>query len=230
MKRRSPSLAVGSWGHPRTTASAAFTLIELMAVVLVILVLAAVGMGVAGYVQRKVAIATTKSQIAQIETALEAYKSDWGYYPPTLEARLSKYSVVEAANGNTLYTALFLKGKKYLVGFPQTQIQVKTAWGTTNGLMQTNLCDVWGSPFVYYCFPRSVATNDPPAFGYYQYYIGKAYGGQVNLATFDLFSYGPDQVTYIPGAWFWGAPPSPPWLEANTNTASAVDDIVNWKL
>src|SRR5690348_8091921 len=69
--------------HRDTQRALAFTLIELMAVVLVVLILAAVGIGVAGYVQKKVAVSTTKSQIAAIEAALESYKADWGYYPRT---------------------------------------------------------------------------------------------------------------------------------------------------
>src|SRR5690242_16235607 len=54
----------------------AFTLIELMAVVLVICILSAIGFSVGGYVQRRMAVTTTKSQISTMEAALELYKSD----------------------------------------------------------------------------------------------------------------------------------------------------------
>ncbi|MCG3149178.1 MAG: hypothetical protein PCFJNLEI_02638 [Verrucomicrobiae bacterium] len=206
----------------------AFTLIELMAVVLIILVLVAIVFRVTGYVQRKAAIATTKAQMAAIEAALESYKSDFGYYPQTQSGRISKHAIVESANGNTLYKALFQQGKVYLHNFPEKQIRVKTAWGAT-GVVQTNLCDVWGTPFNYYCSPRSVATNNPPAFCLC-YNPGVAHGGQINLASFDLFSYGPDQTTYVPGSFYWGATGNNgSWLEVFTNVASVSDDITNWK-
>ena len=55
-----------------------FTLIELLGVVLIIIALFVIGFGVATYVQRRVAIATTRAQIAAIEVALESYRSDLG--------------------------------------------------------------------------------------------------------------------------------------------------------
>src|SRR5262245_24047138 len=79
-------------------ASSAFTLIELMAVVIVILLLALISFGVSGYVQRRMAISTVKTQIAALEAALEAYKSDWGYYPATCPCRISASFFCEATN------------------------------------------------------------------------------------------------------------------------------------
>lgn len=202
-----------------------FTLVELMTVVVVILTLSAICLSVAGFVQKKMALSTTRAQIAQIELALDTYKADYGYYPKSCTGRISKYGMAEGANGQLLYNALFLQGKKYLRGFPENQIRCRTS-GSTNSVVQTNLCDVWGSPFNYYCSPATVATNIPAEICACA--SGISYGGQVNRATYDLFSYGPDQTTYVRGAWYWAPINNPPWLITFTNAVSAVDDITNW--
>jgi len=213
----------------------AFTLIELMAVVLVILILAAIGMGVAGYVQKKVAIATTKSQIAAIEAALESYKSDWGYYPPTNPWRVSNLGGAELLNNQILYRALFVKGGKRYLTFPANQLQA-SYWGTgalggQRDTLATNVLDVYGRPFNYYCSPNTpfslssvILTNLP---------IGQrtnscSLGGQVNVASYDLFSYGPDKFTFVAtNATTW-----PAYFSGRSlwyTNSSAIDDVTNWQ-
>lgn len=59
----------------------AFTLIEVMAVMVIIAILAGIVLGAAGYVQKRGAITATQSQIATIESAIERYKADFGAYP-----------------------------------------------------------------------------------------------------------------------------------------------------
>ena len=60
---------------------AAFTLIELLTVIAIILVLAALLLNVAGHAQYKSALARATSEIQQISTGLENYKIDNGTYP-----------------------------------------------------------------------------------------------------------------------------------------------------
>ena len=60
-----------------------FTLLELMTVLAVIVVLTGLVVGVAGLVQNKSAKARAGAEIAMLNAAAEAYKSDNGTYPQT---------------------------------------------------------------------------------------------------------------------------------------------------
>jgi prepilin-type N-terminal cleavage/methylation domain-containing protein len=63
--------------------SAGFTLIELMTVLAIIVILTCMVLGIAGYAQRKSALARAQGEISMLSTAAEAYKSDVGAYPQT---------------------------------------------------------------------------------------------------------------------------------------------------
>ncbi|MEO6261797.1 MAG: hypothetical protein ABIP32_04710 [Chthoniobacterales bacterium] len=58
-----------------------FTLMELLVVVAIIMVLAAITLSVAGLVQNTAARARTKTELQMLEVALEKYKSEMGEYP-----------------------------------------------------------------------------------------------------------------------------------------------------
>ena len=75
--------------------SAGFTLVELLAVVVVILILAGITMGITTYVRKRVALSTAKSQIAAISIALDLYKADIGYYSRTGVIRISASTACE---------------------------------------------------------------------------------------------------------------------------------------
>ena len=60
----------------------AFTLIELLVVISIIAVLAALILPVAGQVKRQAILHNARAEMAQIETAIERYKSAYGFYPP----------------------------------------------------------------------------------------------------------------------------------------------------
>ena len=95
-----------SFGRRRRSRRGGFTLVELLAVVVVILILASIMVSITSYVQKSMAISTTKSQLATIQAALEMYKADWGFYPPTGPGRVSNSGVKESSNNATLYFAL----------------------------------------------------------------------------------------------------------------------------
>ena len=59
----------------------AFTLIELIAVMAIILILAGLILGIAGNAQYKSSLERAKSEIKGMEAAIEAYKIDTGSYP-----------------------------------------------------------------------------------------------------------------------------------------------------
>ena len=60
----------------------AFTLIELLVVMSIIGVLAALLLPVAGAVRKQATIRTAQAEMAQLETAIDRYKSAYGFYPP----------------------------------------------------------------------------------------------------------------------------------------------------
>jgi prepilin-type N-terminal cleavage/methylation domain-containing protein len=61
----------------------AFTLIELLVVITIIGVIAALLLPVMGAVKRNVVIHTAQAEMAQLETAIDRYKSAYGFYPPS---------------------------------------------------------------------------------------------------------------------------------------------------
>jgi len=244
-KNRGNSVSQSHEGCCCCFSARAFTLIELMAVVLVVLLLAAIAMGVVGYVQKRMAAQTTRAQIAALEVALETYKSDWGYYPRTTPYRVSALGDKERVNNAILYRALSGTcsncSKQYL-NFSPSQLRAVRVGGTdftvVGSIIQadssslTNIFDAWGTPFNYFNFSTNsytvTTTNNP----------GYTIGGQVNVATYDLWSYGADRYTHVPGVttytgWDHGPVdrnPSTSFLVTNIwmKRAAAADDIANF--
>ena len=235
-RREVASLLAVRRPHP---GQAGFTLVELLAVVVVILILAGLTIRVAGYAQTKMGISTTRAQISAIQAALEMYKADWGYYPPTTPARISANGVCESSNNAAMYYALspmnstaitnnagtnftylvVRQGRKTYLRFPDSQVRTNT-W-----TQLANIYDAWGKPIVYYNSPKT-------AFGFGwsgSANTGYMLGGQANPTTYDLFSFGPDGYTSISSAWpaIGGAAA---WTSATKwiTTSSANDDIANW--
>ena len=67
--------------HPPRRSSA-FTLIELLTVISIIGVLAALLFPVLKGVKRQQFIRNAQAEMAQLETAIERYKATYGFYPP----------------------------------------------------------------------------------------------------------------------------------------------------
>lgn len=59
----------------------AFTLIEILTVIAIIAILAALLLATAGFIQEKAGIARAQTEISALSSALEAYKIDIGTYP-----------------------------------------------------------------------------------------------------------------------------------------------------
>lgn len=247
-----------------------FTLIELMAVTVVIVVLIGLVLGLASTIQKRMNVGTTKAAIATIAMALDSYRSDWGYYPVTTAGRISANGYWEATNNWILWRALagvdshgVVNRKKYM-NFPSSMVHSNLGGrsldgGTTvaqywtnsavvfsplsSGL--TNIYDAFGMPLNYYNSPTTpFAMINNSITGTNYTCIGYTVGGQVNVSTYDLFSYGSDRMTYVPGAngagytitnniiypWVW---PSSYGSFSSTQRGwpspnAASDDITNW--
>jgi len=199
-----------------------------MAVVLVVLILVGVILGASGYIQRKVTISRTKAVMVAIESALDAYKANFGYYPRTAEARISSCGLTEATNNWYLYRAL-IEQNRYLT-LPAAFVRPNSMTHTNATDRLTNIFDPYDNPYNYYnspetpynCFGCTGGTAIPPT------NTGYTVGGQINSSSYDLFSYGPDGKTFVANA-IHGT--TSPWkigwgVAASTNNAR--DDITNW--
>src|SRR2546423_8243623 len=88
MKKRARSSFVIR--HSSFRAAGAFTLIELLIVMAIIIVLAGLILATANYVQKKGYRSRAEAEIAAISAALENYKADNGVYPSTPETNALK--------------------------------------------------------------------------------------------------------------------------------------------
>lgn len=89
-------------------ATAAFTIVEVIVVMAIILVLAGLILGTSGYVHNKAARSRAQAEIQALSAALESYKADNGIYPDdtTLDARLDTDSANYAPASLALYKAI----------------------------------------------------------------------------------------------------------------------------
>jgi len=157
-------------------ASAGFTLIELMAVITIIVILAGLVVGGLGYVNEKSATSKAKVQIALLSKALEEYKLDNGTYPPTGNlATPTTVSATTAGNSDVLFKALYWDSdndnqgaavgattgdtdqKIYLSDLdPATS---KQGWTTGTASATLKILDPWGNTYMY----RTAKSSDGTA-------------------------------------------------------------------
>jgi len=76
-----PAAGNRTFGGDTRATTAAFTLIELIVVITVIIILAGMVLSTVGYVQKKAARSRAETEIAAIAAACESYKADNGVYP-----------------------------------------------------------------------------------------------------------------------------------------------------
>jgi type II secretory pathway pseudopilin PulG len=87
---RTPSPARETRALPRSTDCIAFTIIEVIIVMAIILVLAGLILATSGYVQNKGRRSRAEAEIAAISAALENYKADNGIYPNGTDTNVLK--------------------------------------------------------------------------------------------------------------------------------------------
>ncbi|MEO5711868.1 MAG: type II secretion system protein GspG [Luteolibacter sp.] len=183
--------------------SAGFTLIELMAVITIIVILAGLVVGGLGYVTEKQASSKAKVQIALLSKALEEYKLDNGAYPATANTTTGTGLTAD------LYQALFYEGYDY-----NKQSTPPTTWTKkVNGvdfpkstkiyladLDPTSTKQGWVDPVTgTNPVPPASTTIKDPWGNEYRYRTGKSPSGSANSATmnpdFDLWSTGKNGLT-----------------------------------
>lgn len=190
---------------------AAFTLIELMAVITIIVILAGIVVGGMGYVNEKQAREKAKVQIALLSKALEEYKLDNGIYPPT-DNKTGTFTTKGTITSSILFDYLYWDSDRDGSGPPQDTDQKiyvpeldpannKQGWTTGTAGKGTTITDPWGNQYCY----RS-AIGKPNAQG-----VASPNNNTQN-PDFDLWSAGKDGKT-VP--------------DSNTD-ASNKDDIRNF--
>ncbi len=208
--------------NQRTRQMAGFTLVELLAVLLVILVLAGITLGVARYASRRAEVSQARALLTKLDLAIEAFRLDYGYYPTSTIYRVSPVDYhAEKENSANLYSQL--------VGGPQKYATFNTTEIVTQG-GTTFIVDPWGTPVNYYRPISNVAyqisnISSIPGRDYISstnFYVAGSdnftQGGMVRTISYDLFSYGPDKKTSAPGNTAWPAS----WTNI---TKVVIDDI-----
>ncbi len=158
---------------------AAFTLIELMAVITIIVILASLVVGGMSFVRDRQDKERAKVQMALLSKALEDYKLDNGAYPATTDKTGTFTGTAGTGTSSILFNALY-----YVPATANTKIYVpeldpassKQGWTTTPAGAASPILDPWGNQYCY-----RTATNP---------------SGTANTATsnpdFDLWSMGKD--------------------------------------
>ena len=133
--------------------TAAFTLIELLAVITVIGILAGLTLGAAGAVRRHGATSTAKAEVAALQAACDRYYADNSTYPI---GTASPTTVTAPAGATVLFTNLI--GSANLSTAPTTKryFEPKPAMVYTNGT-PNYFVDPWGYAYGY----NSDGTNAP---------------------------------------------------------------------
>ena len=211
-----------------------FTLVELLAVVMIIALMVGLVLGVAGYVQKRSARSQAESEIRTLELAIEQFKIDQGYYPTSSPVRISASGWAAVTNSALLYQQLVVgsnpTGKTYLQ--PSSKQIANTTVIHCWSANLKHFIDPYGQAYIYYCRPtmaRSVSNYIATCNGARDW--GEEYGGQTNCLTFDLFSMGPDGMTHVQGsqsasygaAWSWNG------VRSTETPSLALDDVTNWK-
>lgn len=160
---------------------AAFTLIELMAVIAIMVILAALVLGGLGFVRDKQASSQAKIQMALLSKAIQEFKHDHGFYPPSEDGDGTNQS-------QELFKALYWEGaqdpekKIYLPELdPATSKQGWTSAPASDG---TIIVDPWGKEYRYRsAFGAPAADGTVPA------------NEDTENPDFDLWSVGKDGET-----------------------------------
>jgi type II secretory pathway pseudopilin PulG len=216
---------------------AAFTLTELLAVTLIIVLLTGLVVGLASYVQTRSARSQVQAQLAVLEAACEAFRSDMDRYPTSSWYRLSTSPayLYEGHNSALLQQQLVGGGfvnpsglhiRPFGVGTWNPVCSNALGFGWIRGETVTAILDAWGQPINYYCtYPHNLTNSTQTNYAVCTYPCYANISGVVVVVTcnnpindsraigpqknlgFDLWSYGPNR----------------------RNNEGAVDDLANFQ-
>jgi len=167
---------------PRRNRLASFTLVELLTVIAIIAILAALTLGAGSMLMNKAARSRASSEVAAMGTALESYKTDNGIYPSTGGLLTNTYAasdgsgiayqtnaelIYQALSGQTNYQDTPTAGIKPYMSFKINQLGLSAApAGTTTPGQTTYVKDPWGYAYGYSTGSVVGATTNAPYNGY----------------------------------------------------------------
>ena len=127
----------------RQAGNRAFTLIELLMVIAIIAILAAITFGVVKGVNERAAIGQAKAELASLAQALEAYKLQYGDYPQTVAADVFLQSLIgkKGPNGANITGKNLIEVAKFTLS---------TTGGDPFVTSTLYLLDPWGRQYNYY--------------------------------------------------------------------------------
>ena len=182
-----------------------FTLVEVLAVVALVSLLAAIGFGAYSYAMNASRESNTKALLKRIEAGLESCRTKYGYYPASTSLRLIKMKLdssnlisgveFDVADSSSNGTALSDEMRKEFLRVIEEESLKK---GKTGDFV---LEDSWGGA-IYYRYP-----------------------GQINKGGFDLIAPGAD------GRFGSGNATTPPTARTSyysTDNEKVCDDITNF--
>jgi type II secretory pathway pseudopilin PulG len=180
----------GAWHKRRYTG---FTILELLTVIAIIIVLAGLILGTAGYVQKKGARSRAETEIAAMSAALENYKADNGVYPTN--SATSALDPVNDTNAATTAATKYAAASLYLYKELSGDHDANRVVNPSDDLSGAGV-----TPKTYFTFRPNMLIPPPPStanvtgirdpFGNsYGYSTMKASGGSNGFnPTFDLWS------------------------------------------
>jgi prepilin-type N-terminal cleavage/methylation domain-containing protein len=141
---------------------AAFTLIELLAVITIIGILAGLTLGAAGAVRRHGANSTAKAEVAALQAACDRYFADNNLYPTTNSMPDPSSSYAPTASiytgaGKLLFTNLFGGNQYNVAPSAKRYFEPKPAMVSSTNTANPYLQDPWGYAYGY----NSDGTNAP---------------------------------------------------------------------
>jgi len=151
-----------SFHQNKNSSHSAFTLIELLAVITIIGILAGLTLGAAGAVRRHGATSTAKSEVAALQAACDRYFADYNSYPTTTNSMpdpSSGYSPLASTYtnaGQVLFSNLVGSAKLSVAPSSKRYFEPKPAMVNTNPSPNIFI-DPWGYIYGY----NSNGTNAP---------------------------------------------------------------------
>lgn len=186
----------------RRISKAAFTLIEMMVVITIIIILAGLVVGGMEYANQRSAAEKAKTQIALLTKGIEEYKLDMGAYPATGNITGNFSGSNGTATSSILFNMLYWTpvSSSQRIYLPELDpVTTKQGWTTGTASAATTITDPWGNQ---YCYRSSSNATGGP-----------------NSATvnpdFDLWSMGKDGRTNATS-------------NASVTTSPNADDIRNF--
>jgi prepilin-type N-terminal cleavage/methylation domain-containing protein len=136
----------------------AFTLVELLAVITIIGILAGLTLGAAGAVRRHGATSTAKAEVAALQAACDRYYADYNFYPSNTSAAPSAVNPTSYTNaGQVLFTSLFGTNQYNLPPSNKRYFEPKPAMVSSTTNANPHFIDPWGYAYGY----NSDGTNAP---------------------------------------------------------------------